>query len=554
MGATAQPVVSAALNAASYARPGLPNGGIARGSLIAIFGSNIGPPVPPSGIALTGYPIQTTFSGVSARLGGRDLFITYATPGQVGAIVPSDTPLGTQPLTVTYAGATSAPLNVQVVNRSFGIFTINQAGSGPASGLKFVSQGAPEPSTTIFEAMNPGGILTLFGTGFGPSNNPDNVTATNLAIPGLNASDIQVTIGGRVAPVQFFGRSPCCASIDQINVQIPADAPTGCYVPVVVSVAGLTANATTISIAPPGRRICSDPNGYSEEVLNRALANGGLRYGTLYANKIAIEVPGLPASTNDGMGASFFRFDIASMIARRGVPAELANGACTIFTFEGEDTDPDDPVAARLTELDAGPAISIRNSNGTKTLDKVQGSRGSYSKTIMPLPPGLPPGVPLPPIPGIEYGPEYLTVGDHVFTGPGGADVGAFTATINWPALFNWTNRGAITSVPRGSGLTINWTGGDPQGTVQITGWSGAQVGNRTVGATFVCVEAASRGTFTVPSAILRALPASGTQNGVPFGQLAVYGTSRIGRFTAPGVDFTTTTYLQGAAKTVGYN
>lgn len=552
--ASAQPVVSAALNAASYARPGLPNSGIARGSLIAIFGANIGPPVPPSGVAVTGYPIQTTFNGVSARLGGRNLFITYATPNQVGAVVPSDTPLGAQPLTVTFNGVTSAPLTVQVVNRAFGIFTANQAGSGPAAGLKFVSQGAPEVPTTLFEAMNPGGVLTLFGTGFGPSNNPDNVAATNLAIPGLNASDVQVTIGGKVAPIDFFGRSPCCASIDQINVRIPADVPTGCYVPVVVTVAGVTANATTISVAPPGKKICSDPNGYSEELLSRALATGGLRQGILNANKILVEMPGAPATASDVMSASFTRYTIRDLIEASGEFSQLTNGSCVVYTFAGDDTSPDDPVDARLTELDAGPSITVRNSNGTKTLDKVQGSRGFYSKSILPLPAGLPPGLPLPPVPGIEYGPEFLTTGDHVFTGPGGADVGAFSATLNWPAVFNWTNRGAITTVNRGGNLQINWSGGDPQGTVQITGFSGTPVGNSAVGAGFICLEAASRGTFTVPSSILRALPVTGNVEGSPLGQLAVYGMSRMGNFTAPGLDFGWMLYLAGQAKPVTYN
>jgi uncharacterized protein (TIGR03437 family) len=552
--AFSQPVVSAALNAAGYMRPGLPNGGIARGSMVVIFGANIGPPVPPSGIAITGYPIQTTFNGLSGRLGGRDLLIVYASPGQSAVIIPSDAPLGTQPLTLTYGGATSAPLSVQVINRSFGLFTTNQAGSGPAAGLKFVSQGVAPIATTLFEAMNPGGVLTLFGTGFGPSNNPDNVAATNLAIPGLNASDIQVTVGGKVAPIQFFGRSPCCASIDQINIQIPPDVTLGCYVPVVVSVAGLTANSSTISIAPQGKKICSDPNGYSEDVLNRALANGGMRVGAVSAQKITLEVPGQGTSANDGMGGQFFRYDIQTLIARQGTPTEVSNGSCSVYTFGGEDVDETDPVAVRITELDAGPALSIRNSNGTKTLDKVPNSKGYYSKTIIPVPAGLPPGVPLPSLPGIEYGPEYLAIGDHVFTGPGGADVGAFTATVNWPAVFNWTNRAAVTAINRGAGQVFNWTGGDPQGTVQIYGYSATRVDGQAVGAGFYCLEAASRGTFTVPAAVLRALPVSGTLGGAPFGQIAVYGMSRTGSFTAPGVDLGITSYLAGFAKSVGYN
>ncbi len=545
-GLLAQPVVSSAVNAAGYMRAGLPNGGVAQGSFIAIFGTNIGPAVPPTGIAVSGYPIQTTFSGVSGRVGGRDLLVVYASPGQVGAIVPSDTPLGAQSLTLTFGGQTSAALSVQVIARSFGVFTLNQAGSGPVVGLKFISQ-TDQPPSTLLEAMNPGGTITLFGTGMGASNNPDNMTATSATIPGLSASDVEVLIGGKPAPVRFFGRSSCCSSIDQIVADIPADVTPGCYVPMIVRVRGITGNASTISIAAPGKKVCSDPGGYTEEQLIAAQANGGMRQGLLNANKISIEVPGQPTILSDGMGASFIRYDINGLVRSSGDSSQFANGACTIYNVDDAEGGSVDPVT--FAELDAGPALAIRNSNGTKTLDKVQNSRGFYTKTITGLPAGLPPGTPLPTLPGFEFGPEYLTIGDHTFTGPGGADVGAFSATINWPAVFNWTNRASIVTVNRASNLTINWTGGDPQGTTQITGFSSSRIGDKTIGAGFVCLEATSRGTFTIPSAILSALPVTGLISGSPLGQLAVYGMSRIANFTASGLDFGYMLYLSGQAK-----
>jgi uncharacterized protein (TIGR03437 family) len=542
--ATAQPVVSGALNAAGYMRPGLPNGGVARGSFVAIFGSNIGPAVPPSGIAVSGYPLQTTFGGVSARLGGRDLFIVYGSPGQVGAVIPSDAPLGTQQLTVTFGGATSAALNVQVVARSFGVFTLNQAGSGPVVGLKFISN-TNQPPSTLFESMNPGGTITLFGTGLGPSNNPDNLQATNLAIPGLNASDIQVTVGGRPAPVTFFGRSSCCSAIDQINIQIPPDAPTGCYVPLIVRVSGITANVSTLSIAPSGRSICSDPNGFTEAQLSAIQSRGSLRQGSLSMVKVATEgdfLGEMMSLTSDAALASFEQYTADQLVRSSGSAGffTLTNGSCTVFSFEGDDATFEDPIEP--TELDAGPTIQLQNSLGSNVLEKIQGFRGTYSKSVIVPPPGLPPGIP-------GFGPEFLTTGNHTFTGPGGADVGAFSASLNWPAAFNWTNRAAVISVNRSANLPVTWSGGDPQGQVQIFGWSGAIVNNNEVGAGFVCLESAAAGSFTVPSAILSALPASGIDDGVNLGYLSVYGQSRLGNFTAPGIDLGWMLYLAGQAK-----
>jgi uncharacterized protein (TIGR03437 family) len=48
------------------------------------------------------------------------------------AILPSTTPTGTT-LAVTYNGATSEAEEITVLRSTYGIFTLNQAGSGPAA-------------------------------------------------------------------------------------------------------------------------------------------------------------------------------------------------------------------------------------------------------------------------------------------------------------------------------------------------------------------------------------------------------------------------------------
>ena len=58
------------------------------------------------------------------------MLYTYA--GQVAAILPSATPIGTGTLTLTYQGA-STTFDIQVVAASFGMFALNQDGSGPGS-------------------------------------------------------------------------------------------------------------------------------------------------------------------------------------------------------------------------------------------------------------------------------------------------------------------------------------------------------------------------------------------------------------------------------------
>src|ERR1700752_510007 len=83
-------------NAASYADPQLPGGSIAQGSIFNIFGSNMGPatiayastlPLPTS---LSGTSINVTINGTTVAC-----FMFYTSAGQVAAILPSNTPVGT---------------------------------------------------------------------------------------------------------------------------------------------------------------------------------------------------------------------------------------------------------------------------------------------------------------------------------------------------------------------------------------------------------------------------------------------------------------------------
>src|SRR6185312_7543658 len=64
--------------------------------------------------------------------------------------------------------------------------------------------------------------------------------------------------------------------------------------------------------------------------------------------------------------------------------------------------------------------------------------------------------------------------GTFTFTGLGGKDVGAFTATLNLAALLNWTNPGAAANIDRSQPLHVTWTGGSPGSYVYIVGASGS--------------------------------------------------------------------------------
>lgn len=113
--------------------------------------------------------------------------------------------------------------------------------------------------------------------------------------------------------------------------------------------------------------------------------------------------------------------------------------------------------------------------------------------------------------------------------------MGAHNASINHTASFNWTQFETIgANVPRSQGLVVNWTGGSPGGTVAIQGQSQSAPG---VGAYFYCFADAAAGSFTVPAAIMRALPVSSSAFGQPSGSLSVIQFILGSRFNIPGID-----------------
>jgi hypothetical protein len=134
-------------------------------------------------------------------------------------------------------------------------------------------------------------------------------------------------------------------------------------------------------------------------------------------------------------------------------------------------------------------------------------------------------------------------------TGTGGSAVGALSAPITVTpaaASFQWTNQSSVTAtaIPRDQSLTITWTGGDPNGFVDITAiastlQSGTVPSTTTPGALVECIAPASAGTFTVPAYVLESLPSTVNSTAlVPPGELLVGPASGGVSATAPtGLD-----------------
>lgn len=519
----AQPRITRLVNSASYIPPPLPGSGIAQGSIFVVFGSGLGPA---QLVQASGYPIPDTLSGVSIRVsgGGQEVNcpMVYVSAGQTAAILPSRTPPGNALARITVNGQTSEPIALNVVRNGIGLYTLNSAGIGPA-----VLTDANFGVITRTNAAVEGQPVIAWGTGVGAANVPDNESPPAFDPP----VTVEVFVGGKLANVRYRGRAPGFAGLDQIVFDIP-EGVRGCNVSLVMRAGTNTSNFASIPVAGSSR-VCSDTNGLGEEDLS-AIPAGGLRVGAVSLTRgvvrLTLPVLGTLDTISDIGGGSFQRIDLNGIqrgaLQAGGPGGGVSIGNCTVYTFQGEGPGAD-PIP--VTGLDAGPSLTITGPGGNKTVPSQ--SLGQY---FAQLGTGTSTGTPLPG----ATSPPYLAAGDYTITAPGGRDVGAFTARVRIPAVFNWTNRDAIERINRGQELPISWSGGNPSAEyIYILGAS--QRRNPNVGAGFLCTAPASAGSFTVPAIVTSSLPPSENAQGVATGSLTVANVPlpNSNRFTAQGLD-----------------
>ena len=515
----------AAVNGASYVNSSLPNGKLAQGALFVGFGQGMGPA---SIVKAQTFPLPTNLAGTSIKVtvGGStvDCIIFYTLNVQVAALLPSNTPAGAGTMVLTYNGESSAPLSINVTARSFGIFAINQGGSGPGVLTDPVTYAANGLTTSA----NANSQLDIWGTGLGAVAGNEAAGPLPGDIPGTN---VQVWVGSQQAQILYKGRSGCCAGLDQLRIATPQSV-VGCYAPVFVVVDGLVSNFVTMSIAQSGN-VCSDPAGnvLTPEQWQTVLASGVYRTGSVAMGRYITDSP-TGTTRADSVTAGFYSLPTAS-INPGGVGVIPSKGACSVTQY---------PVnignVPQTTGLNAG-TVSLSGPIGLYPMPTPAFSPvGIYNVAFIPTAPSSS---------GVVGGGTVLTTGIYTVAGTGGSGVGPFSVSIDFPGSFDWSNRASISVVTRSQPLTVTWTGGRAGAFAYIHGRSGVSAG---VGADFYCWADAADGTFTIPAAVLSALPPSYVQNSRDTGVLDVYQFDLTGvPFTATGLDFAWATWTDGNLK-----
>jgi uncharacterized protein (TIGR03437 family) len=479
------PSFSGVVNPASNVPPGFPNGGIAQGSIFVIYGGNLGPA---SLAEASGLPLPTTagLAGTSIKVtvGGTtvDAPMVYTSAGQVAAVLPSTTPVGTGTLQLTYNGL-SGTTPITVVPTNYGISTVNTSGSGPAV-VTFANYSPVSTTNTT----KPGDTLIIWGTGLGALP-PGSSDASAAAGPLAAAPTLQVFVGGVAAQVLYAGRTPGAVGLDQINFVVPANAPMGCSVSIVVqttSPQAVTSNAPTIAIAAADGATCSDP---TQTIPTSYLSKSSVKavYAALQQSS-AVSYPNGAAKTTTtaSAAAGFFQFSQAQLaVAASGISVPSL-GTCLTGTVPGSGSGSSAPAA---TYLNAGTAVTLTPPSGAPII-LPSASAGS----------------------GVLYQNGSLSAaipsGNWTFSNTGGPDVSPLSFPFPVPAQVTWTNQAALTNttIARAQPLAITWSGGDANGYVDILGE--AVVGNpATYTYYFHCSSPTSTGQFTVPPSVMLGMP-----------------------------------------------
>jgi len=455
------------VNAASRTPSMLPGGPIARGALFDITGVRLGASA------------RTTSVTVSARGASVRVPLRSVSPQRIEGRLPAGAPLGDAMLTVTADGVLSAPYALKVVSAGFGIFSRNQEGWGPGRVDNQDSDGS-RLANDLRHSARPGQVVVLSGTGLG-SSRPE------------------VWVGGQRATVVAV-RHGKAADGDEIVSRLPADSPAGCFVPLQVrQLDAAPSNAVTVSIRAGGGA-CEPPT-----VLPVA-AWSGRTAGLVVISRTAK----VPDSTTDyGMAVFAVREDQDPALSQVLLIPPL--GTCTAYTgamASGSQPSfsPGDAAlsSAHATALDAGPRITVSNSNLLQPLSPILGAPGFYERLLGEQRGGRPG----------RGGPLFLEPGDLVIAGPGGADVGPFTVSVPAPEPFVWENRDNISTVDRRLGATLGWRPLAQEG-VALIGLTSVEPSGAAWGACY-CAAAGASGSFTIPPAILANLPASQAAPTVP--------------------------------------
>jgi uncharacterized protein (TIGR03437 family) len=205
--------ITAVVSAASF-QPG-----IASGTWLTIFGDKLSQRTYTwQDSDIVNGILPTTLQGVSVTINGLPAYIGYISPSQINVLAPDDAAVG--PVQVQVVTAQQASNAVTAQKSVFAPAFLTLGGTYVAAlHTDYSLVGAPNllPGAVTTPAK-PGDTILLYGVGFGPVT-PPQPSGQAVAAAAPLANDVQVTIGGLTAAVQYAGLVQ--SGLYQFNVTVP---------------------------------------------------------------------------------------------------------------------------------------------------------------------------------------------------------------------------------------------------------------------------------------------------------------------------------------------
>jgi uncharacterized protein (TIGR03437 family) len=207
---------------------------VASGSYIEVYGSNLAPAGDTrTWLAgdFTGNNAPTSLDGTKVTIGGQPAYVSFISPGQVNAQVPSGVGTGSQPVVVTTTGGASTAYSINVNALEPGLlapssflvgskqYVVAQHLDGTfVLPINAISGVTSRPATV-------GETVTIYGVGFGAANSSSNqaipfgqiVTVSNTLV-----NQVQMQMGSQPASLSYQGLAPSLVGAYQFNLVVPS--------------------------------------------------------------------------------------------------------------------------------------------------------------------------------------------------------------------------------------------------------------------------------------------------------------------------------------------
>lgn len=200
---------------------------IAPGTWVEIHGTDLSPTTDQWGAADFKPNAPTSKDGVSVTIGGKAAFVGVLQPTQLNVLVPSDAPMGKQPVIVTTPAGASQPVDVTIAATQPGLYApsmLNVNGKQYAAAMFSDNQTIVLPAGAIqgvaSRPAKAGDTITFYGVGFGKTT-PAIPAGAMVKEPNTLAQKFQVLFGSTAVTPHYAGLAPGYIGLYEFIVTVP---------------------------------------------------------------------------------------------------------------------------------------------------------------------------------------------------------------------------------------------------------------------------------------------------------------------------------------------